>query len=569
MSATNSVPDRQANVEAGNFVRAMSEHATKKCDDGKLILDSATAAEFISDGLSRNDVKVPETMQAILDDVKGPDQIKISRVILDAAANYEYEHGRAAPNDFLAHLMHVGASVSTANQAKNKLYLDAATSGHHDQLSLQPNRLVLAILWAAAEPIPFANYLAPDIRSNQAKAAIIGHKAKSKFGRYDADGSMDGGNLGAAYFDCERIDRVVVTGSTGNIPAGQITSIQATDNTCLPVASGAVAVNLLRGRTQVYINGTLAAFEPQNTSGSGNSTLAGSVTINGTTHNITGTINTDTGAHQVTCATLPIGTEVYVMAYIDFERQPSLAPGVYTDATVFDYFARPLRGNTQASPDAINQMANELGLDPTAEALVTIQNQVAMERHYKALQYLAMEAAANAGVSRTFDMSWSTQGQQKTRSQIMEDARPTVWAISQAMAEATLGFGVSHMYVERNLMSIMQGMPTSVWRPSGIQARPGIYRLGTWMDTIEVYYTPRHVAGSTSSATALMIGVSPDSARNPVVMGDSSAPIIRPLGEGLDQVRGFNFWGNHVLSPNKHEASSRAAALMTITNMSL
>ena len=70
--------------------------------------------------------------------------------------------------------------------------MDSATSMHHDPISLQPNRAVVAILSAAGEPIPFAHYLPADIGSNQAILAIMNHRAGNTFGAYEQDGLMDG-----------------------------------------------------------------------------------------------------------------------------------------------------------------------------------------------------------------------------------------------------------------------------------------------------------------------------------------------------------------------------------------
>jgi len=117
---------------------------------------------------------------------------------------------------------------------------------------------------------------------------------------------MDGVASGDAYISSSRTH---ATTNAAGAHSGQLTSVQATPDTC---AANVVAVNLLRGRSNVFVNGQLVAQEVSST-GTGASTVSGAVTILGVTYQIGGTINTDTG---VIANSVP----VIVEGFIDYER---------------------------------------------------------------------------------------------------------------------------------------------------------------------------------------------------------------------------------------------------------
>lgn len=556
--------NRQSAKEAAAFVFGLREASEGK--DG--IFDSAASQDFISSSLNQNAAPVPETLQALLDETPKDLQINISRAILDGVSEYEQMHGFTVPADLLEYAMHL-AYATTHAAAKKYGIFDSASNAHADNLSLQPNRAVVAVLTALSEAIPFAHYLPTDIGSNEAKLAILSHQTGNQYGLYGANANLDGANAGDPYLTPSRVSKVTV--AAGAIPTGQLTSVQATRDTCAAVAGNVVAVNLQRGRSQIYIGGKVVAREvTSNQSGSGNSTISGAVTIASTTYQIGGTINTDTGAHALTSTPmLPNGTDIIVEGFIDYERQPALTPTIVSNVDPFTLYAKAWRGRTSVTIDARTQISNELGLDPYSESIVAIQGQIAAERHY---EVLAKAARLGANNTATFSMDWATgtnQGAQKTRAQILQDMQSAAGAVSQKMAIDTLGFGVSHWYVGTYMKAMIQSLPRELFEPSGLQDRAGIFRLGRLFGTIEVYYTPKILSDSNSSSQILAIGRAPDVSRNPFVLGDAVPPSVFPLAVGTDFAAGAGFYARNFTEVNPHSPSASACGLINVTNIGL
>ena len=546
---------------AGKFAEQLRENSVNK---EKGTFDSAAANDFIFDAVGQSESNVPATLQAVLDEVGQENSATISRAILDGAAQYEAMHGAAVPADVMEYAFHM--AYGTTAEAKRIMALDStANNNHADNLSLQPNRAVVAIYTALIEAIPFAHYLPADIGSNEGKLAIVTHQAGNKFGLYAANAGMDGIGSGDPYITSSRIH--ATTNSSG-AHTGQLTSVQATRDTCAAVATGVVAVNLLRGRTQVYVNGRIVAREISS-SGSGASTVSGSVTIAGVTSQIAGTVNTDTGAIALTSSpALADGVPVVVEGFLDYDRQPSLTPSVITNVETFSVFAKPWRVYTQHSMEAQTQMSNELGLDPYSESLIALQSQFANERYYEVLAK-AMRLAAYGGNIGSFNMDWSTQGAQKGRADILQDLQSTLGVVSQQMAIDTMSHGVSHIYVGKYLAGMFLGLPSTIWQPSGVQTRPGIYRMGRLFNQYDVYYTPKIITETSSASQMLCIGRAPDVVRNPFVLGDAVPATVVPLGVGVDLKRGAGFYARNFTEVNPHGPSSMAAALINVTNMGL
>lgn len=557
------VINNQATAAAGKFAEQLRENSINK-DKGTF--DSAAANDFVLDAVGQSESIVPKSLQAVFDEVGSEHSAIISRAILDGANEYESLHGTAVPADVMEYAFHM--AYGTTKDAKKMMALDSASNNHADNLSLQPNRAVVAIYSAIAEAIPFAHYLPADIGSNEGKLGIVTHQAGSKFGLYAANGNMDGANSGDPYITSSRVH--ATTNNAGS-HTGQLTSVQATRDTCATTGSGASAVNLLRGRSQVYVNGRIVAREISS-SGSGNSTVSGSVVIAGTTYQIGGTINTDTGAIALTSTpALADAVPVHVEGFLDFDRQPSLTPSIITNVDMFSLWAKPWRIYTQHSMDAQTQMANELGLDPYSESLIALQNQFANERHYEVLAK-AMRLATYGSNIGAFDMNWAGatgQGLQKTRAEVLQDLQSETGVVSQQMAIDTMSYGMSHMYVGKYLAAMFLGLPSTIWQPSGVQARPGIYRLGRLFNQYDVYYTPKIITESASASQILCIGRAPDVARNPFVLGDAVPATVIPLGVGIDMKRGAAFYARNFTEVNPHGPSSMGCALINVTNMGL
>ncbi len=546
---------KRETAEVASFIDHLQENANRNG-----VFDSAAAADFVVTAANQSTgVKVPDKLQAVLDEVKDADTPKITRALLDGISAYETQHGTPPPADLVEQALH--CAYATTDAVRRKYSLDAATSNHHDNLALQPNRAVVAILSALGEAIPFAHYLPADIGSNEALLAIMTHHAGSNYGAYAQGGIMDGAHSGDAYITSSRI-HTANTDADGKV-TGKLTTVQATDETCDLAAPG---LKLLRGRTLVYVNGLLAAREMEtDATGSGDSPINGTLPLAGVSYAVGGKINTDNGEFILsTIPAMPPGIPITVEGFVDYERAPELTPSIYTSVNVYKLHAKPWRVITRQSVDSRTQMANELGLDAYSEGVIAIQAQFGNERHY---QVLAKAKRLAKNHQDEFEFRWTIQGQEKTRSQIWQDFSAKIGAVSQKMAVDTMSHGVTHLYVGRYVAAQLLGMPFDLFEPSGTFERPCIFRLGRLFKRYEVYYTPKGLVDTPRSAQILCIGRAPDVTRNPFVLGDAVPPTVLPLAVGEDLRQGAGFYARNFTAVNPHGPSSKACAMINVTDM--
>ncbi|PRF93139.1 hypothetical protein [Burkholderia multivorans] len=550
---------KRETAEVAQFVDSLKDNATKGGT-----FDSAAAADFLATATSQNTgVKVPDTLQTVLDEAKGDDAAAlVTRAVLDGVSVYEAQHGTPAPADVIELALH--SAYATTEAARRKFSLDSATSAHHDQISLQPNRAVVAILAALGEAIPFAHYLPADIGSNEARLAIMTHQAGNTFGSYAQGALLDGVDSGDAYISSSRVHTSMPAAAGETTPgavAGKITAIQATADTC---DQNAAALKLLRGRSIVYVDGRVAAREVDS-AGSGNSAVSGTIIVAGTSYAIGGTINTDTGVYALTTTPpLPATVPVVVEGFIDFERAPELTPTIISAVNTFSLFAKPWRVTTHQTIDSRTQMANELGLDPYSESVIAIQAQFANERHYDVLRKGVRLAALNTA---TFDLGAAQAHVYSGRFGVWPELAYPLSVVSQKMAEDTMNHGVTHLYVTKRVAAQFLGLPSTLFQPSGIAPRPGIYRLGRLFGQYDVYYTPKGLNETAASAQILAVGRATDVTRNPVVLGDAVPPTVIPLAVNADLRQGAGFYARNFTAVNPHDPSARGFALINVTNM--
>jgi len=540
-------------AEVAQFVESLRETAASGGT-----FDSAAAADFMATATNQaTGVKVPEGLQIVLDEAGGDGANLVTRAVFDGISVYEEQHGVAAPADVIQQSIH--AAYATTNDARRRFSLDSASSMHFDQLSLQPNRAVVAIISTLGEAIPFAHYLPADIGSNEARLAIMTHHTGSRFGAYDQGALLDGVASGDTYISSSRV-HTSNPDADGKI-SGKITQRQDGPDTCDKDAGD---LKLLRGRTIVYVDGRVAAIEG-NASGSGNSPVSGSINVSGTIYTISGTINTDTGVYALaTTPALPTTVPVVVEGFIDFERATELTPTIISAVNTFSLYAKPWRATTRQTIDSRTQMSNELGLDPYSESVVAIQAQFANERHYDVLRKGRRLAAMN-----TFDFDFATAAQH------YDTGRASVWAelsyplgvVSQKMAEDTMNHGVTHLYVGKRIAAQLLCMPSTLFQPSGIAPRPGIFRLGRLFGMYDVYYTPKGLEETPTSAQILAVGRATDVTRNPVVLGDAVPPTVIPLAVNDDLRQGAGFYARNFTAVNPHDPSSRGFALINVIGM--
>lgn len=542
--------NKQSTIDANNFVSALKDNSQTNGT-----FDSAAAKTFINGALSQNDVKVPETLQGVLDSVNDNEADSVLRAVLDGANAYQAAHGQEMPADVMEQAFH--SAYSTTPDAQ-KAALDSVGNSLQSAQSYQANRAIVAILTTTTEAIPFVHYLPADIKSNQAKLAILEHVTGSAAGSYAEGGLLDGAHSGDRFISSAR-DHVLTHGVAGAL-SGKITAIQKTPDTCDP--AGTVA-KLVRGATIIYVNGLKAAQEVS--SKSVNSPIAGSVVIADVTHAISGSVNTDTGEITLAVApALPTTVEVLAEAFIDYERQEDLTPTIITGVETFDLFANSWRALTHQSIDSRTQMSNELGLDSYSEGVIAIQAQFANERHYDVLRKARRVAVCNR---ETFNFNWTGAGDFKVRSDIWRDFSSVLGAVSQKMALLTMNHGVTHLYVGEKVAAQMQGLPADIWQASGITARPGIYRVGRLFGKYDVYYTPRGVNEEAEGAEILCVGQASDVTRNAFILGDAVAPTVIPLATNSDLKTGAGYYARNFTAVNPHKHSAQGAALITVTNL--
>ena len=135
----------------------------------------------------------------------------------------------------------------------------------------------------AANDFGLYDLRAADKGSNEARLIIVNHLAGSDWGDYKASDIMDGVAAGGGYVASARTLELAAPNDTVNY---KFTFTKRSDGT------GAV-LNLLRGRTIVYVNGKRAVTEVAN----GSSVLAtvpvsGTVRLSGTDYTLTGWVRT-------------------------------------------------------------------------------------------------------------------------------------------------------------------------------------------------------------------------------------------------------------------------------------
>lgn len=511
-----------------------------------MMLDSTTAATSAIAAMAGEGFETPRALNELLGLSDMPEQ-ELVKALFDGANAYEREHGMRPTGDVLLAALDQGRSI-----------YDSATNSHHDQISLTPNAPVVAILGALAEACPFAGYLPADRGSNEARLIIVSHQAGSSWGGYTQGDLMDGIKQGSSYLGSARTMDLAAPNNT-----------LAYNYAFLAQATAGAALNLLRGRAIIYVNGMIAAQEVENGPSSAASVpVVGGITLSGVSYALTGTVQPNLGIVSVTpTPAFPNGTVVTCEAFVDYEQDASVTPRMAVNATVYKLFASPFRGIYQVTPESRSQFANEVGVDAGAEAMMAVRGQFAMERHYNALAKVKMIGKFNN--NWTYDFQYATQILQKTRAQIWQDFAAVIGMASQKMAEDTADHGITHLYVGKAVAAQFRSMDATLFAPSGITDRPGIFRLGRLFGMYEVYYSPNIIneAADGSTSEILCVGRSTQTARCPIIMGDAQAPMFEPLGTTEALKSGYGFTSRCFNSVNPHQMSSKGAALITVINL--
>lgn len=544
-----------------------------KVKDTEDFMDSVvTTNDAINSSIAGSgSIVMPPKLAELYNELDDGDKTRLTTAILDSITRYEDAHGQEPSPDLIDQAVntlwqftHPGQNAVQKITGSRDAFLDSATNQVPDTGSLQINRAIVSLQNTFATAIPWIMSVPTDIQSGEGKLIIVEHRAHLLNGGYAENENMDGVNSGKRFF---RSNRISTAANDAGEHTGQITSIQLTSETCQTVANGATAAKLIKGQGVVYIGGVPVAKEVNKTDTT--STVSGSVVLAGTTYQIGGTINNDTGVYALTSTpALSNGVTVLVEGQIDFNRQPELISEIDLEVVDYTFLANVTRGNVTVGIDSNSQLAREVGLDSMSNLLGTMQLQLGNEDHYTALQYARRIAKS---YTATWDMSlWLDTGAQ-TRGQNVQDITIPLSVLSQDMAVRTNTTGITHLYVGKTIASWLNNLVLGGrFVPSGIRPRPGIYRLGTLDGQYEVYYSPDQPETTTSgvtSAEVLCIGQSQDVARSGLVTGQSVAPIMLEVGKTKNGDSGVHYFRKDFMRVNPHKQSALAFATLTLTGL--
>lgn len=540
-------------AETEQFFDALCDEAKSASAEG--VMDSASTKKIAKDFPSRlSREQLPESVQNVLKNIPEDRLGRVLDSVLHGCSVYQAEHGCLPTGDVLEAALSQGAHAALP-LTKQGVFDNVGGSAHHDQISAQPNRAVVAITAGIAEAIPFAHYLPTDLNSNEAKLVIVSHQSGSNFGGYTEGEIMDGVNIGKQFFSAERRIALSLNGDrTG--AAGKIST----------TIGGNVDVTLLRGRTIVYVNGFPVASEAPNVSAAlAQSPISGGIRLGGNDHTISGHVVTATGTVVLAFTpALPENTLVEAEGFIDFERQPELSPQLMSQAVGYSLYASPWRGRTSQTIDSQTQYRNELGLDMLADNIMAVRNQAAMERHYSVL---AKAISLAKGNTHPFDFKYGAQIGEKSSAMMAQELRPILSLADQQMAEDTMDHGITHLYVGKLMASRILTLSSEYFEPSGLVARPGVFRLGRLFGRFEVYYSPNMLVEGATTSQILCVGRSQQVARCPFVLGDAVPPTIIPLAVNADLNMGQAFYARNFTAVNPHMPSAKGAALINVTGL--
>lgn len=532
--------------------------------------DSGAAAEVASSIINSPESAhdVPESVRQLLASSSAFKTQSMSggavllNAVFDAGNEYRRAHGVDMPADMLAYAL----TMAQRDTPEGHRTYDSAVSGlASNATAINPRAPLISFLGMAQNGAPdWIHYLPADAKG-EARLGILRHFSGKKAASYEADESLDGDNGGKPLFTAFRRHTCAVAGQ--NI-TGKLTNTQL-DATCDP--AGEVMV-FQRGRAELTIFGHRVAMAPQQDSNStltGNEVVSGQVTLGASVYVISGTWNPSNGDIALTSSpALPAGVNPVFYAPINYEHA-SMGEKVASVSVAYDQwpiFATPTRGIVTTTIDAKTQMSGELGIDPLGESQVALLTQIGNERHVEAVR--RMREIADGLPAVQYDFSWPSRSPQLSRSQIFGDFAPTLAQANMSMIALTMDHGVSHAYVGRRLAAIMMSLPPDMFTPSGLRPTVGIWRIGTFMGSVSVYYDPRANTYETASTSKmLLIGKGTDPARNPMVFGDVTAPIIQQLGNTTSQVIGATFYSKGFAAVNPHKPSACSAVNVEIINI--
>lgn len=479
----------------------------------------------------------------------------IRKAILDGVESYEKQHGHKPDVNV------INVALDHAEQILDDANIDGVmTNTASNSRGLISTQVIVAIQALVSAAIPFAHYITGDKKTSKAELVVVSHSAGSKAGSYDAGDELDGIGGGDAYIMTDRTATLTASDETKKVFAGKITPIQLTDTTCDPDA----AVHpLYTGRTQIIVNGLIVATCGMG-SGDVDSFSGRTKLVSGEDALISGTVNIATGAVAMT-SNIALGEndQVFARGVLNVEKEGAFkAPSIDTTAQKFVLYASPYRAKVVCTPEAKEEFENELGINPQFEGTIHARTAYSQETLYKSLRDCCL-IGKYSGLSRQFDYKWETAGANKSQADITEELITLINTVSQDMANANGSHGVSHIYVGEKMRSIFESLPDSKFKSSGINNRPGSYRLGRLNNKYEVYYSPKGL-----DVDILLIGANAaQPAFNPVIIGETTAPTVERASASTNSPdTGYWLTGKAICQQNPVTKYAKSCATITVIN---
>ncbi|AZI14477.1 hypothetical protein ACU6T4_05660 [Avibacterium paragallinarum] len=533
----------------------------KRCQEAQLLMDSVLADVNDVSSLQLDSVEQINDKLGSFNDGKEANQVgmvEIRQAILDGINAYEKAHGCKPGSHLVASALEQG-----------KVYLDDAIATSNSMSSearaMVPRQALIAIKSVLFAGVPFAYYLQGDKNTGEAPLIIISHHAGNKTGMYDVGGSLNGVSGGNPFITSDRTHTLTSSDKTNY--SGKITSVMTDFAQC---DQSATVIPLYPSRTQIMVNGLVAATTTN--SKSDTEMVSAAVKIGDTDYSFTATVKIQTG--EVTVAftsAVPENTVVAARGYLNVEdvKFKEATPSVKTIANKYTMFAKSYRSKVVVTPEAERQFSQEMGIDPATEGTMMIRMQFAQEHLYKALNDATTIAKFHN--ANEFDFDWDEAGKRKSQEEIAKILLSKIDMISQEMANRNGSHGVSHIYVDDRIRTILSALGGDYFESSNISARPGSYRLGRLGGMYEVYYTPKGLgkrteSGGKKAARMLLIGAnSAQPAFNPFIFGEVGAPKIDRINPNSESPEG-GYWvtGKNFAEQNPVPEYAASVALLDV-----
>lgn len=482
----------------------------------------------------------------------------VTATLDSAIAEYKHLHGKAPSGAILHNAVRCalnGVSQTALNRAGVGATFDDAVSISQSDAPLVSTRAAIALYQGVIEAIPFGGYI-PMSDALSGKIIVAHHEAGSTTGAYNKNDSLDGIYSGKPFMSHERT--VLAQSSDKKAFTALITYVDG-DATGAP---------LIPSATQVLVNGLPAGGAPLNASvADTRAPLSGSIELADKEYTFTGTVTVATGEVAVNFDdALPDGVEVEVVGLINYEHDTmrDKRPVITATARSYDLRAVFTSARYRATQEAKTQWNSEIRLDVGSEAMLTMRQQHAAEKHYNALKSMYK---VGKNYVHTANLGGTSRLDARSRADVWADVLFKLTEADQSMLERTNAFGVGVIYVGSKGKAELSALPNTIFEPSGVSSRVGIYRIGRLFGQFDVYFAPNLVNETASSLEMLCIGRSEQTGLNPYILGDVVSPTFLKLEVADDLSEGAGYFYAGAARINPYIKAAQGAAIVAVTGL--